>query len=352
MENNFEKQLVEMLNTEKEMPKIVRKSIDYAYDQIRIKAQKGNRGIWKKGIVAACCIIIAGGMMTNQYVSAAIKSFLNFNDRGIQQAINNGFVENNNASAADKSINITLDSFFTDSNKMGLSFKLKFDDVKLLNENIRRISLDYRIKNGDGEYIKEAVPDTKTLKGKNQYISTWNDKNSILDLKNGIVQYDVILESFQGSIPKLNNAVVEVESVNIFYNGTKDSVTNMEKYSLKVINGRWNMPITNNRSNISSIEYVVNNNSSKIQVTSAKATPTSLNIELSIESTIDYDYIANSNIQLIDEKGNKYMSNGFAIDTKDAKTILSLNFSVTAYDNIDKLKLLIEGVGELNLIRK
>lgn len=343
MEDNFEKQLAEALDEEREMPTVVRIALDNTYDRIRAKSKKKNKSTLKIA-VAACCIIISGAMLSNKSVRASIKTFFNFNDKGVEQAVNKGYINENSISALDNGVKVTLDSYFADSNKMGLAFKLKFDDSKILKDKVDRISLDYRIKNGNGEYIEEAIPDTKTLKGNNKYISSISSKNSEPDTKTNEVQYDIVLESNTGSIPKLQNAVVEVEAVKVFYKGN-------EKF--KNIDGIWNLKLGEIKSNTADyVQYKAETNSSKIQIVSSKAEPTSFNISFSVGGKCDdMETFMGENMKLIDEKGKEYIATGFTIDSQNNRTVVSANFPLSSYDNIGKFKLVIKAVGEVQFTK-
>lgn len=339
MEDNFEKQLNKLLNEEKEIPNVVRISLDSTYDRILAMPKKKNRVVGKIA-AAVCCVVILGAMVTNESVRAGIKTFFNFNDRGVEEAINEGWINENSSSACDNGVKVTLDSYFADSNKIGLSVKLKFNDSKIL-KGIDKVSLDYRIKNGDGQYIEEFIPDTKPLKGKNQYISNGSDKDSKIDLENNEVQYDVILESEEGSIPKLENAVVEVETVKFFKNDKK----------VKDIDGIWNLELNGGKSNdINPVEYKVVNNTSKIEIISAKSSPTSFNITFSVDGEcIDEKEFRSKDIKLIDENGKEYQSSGYRSELKNNKTVISTNFSLSSYEDLDKLKLVVPSMGEVEL---
>ena len=340
MDDNFEKQLIKALNEEKEIPSIVRMSLDSTYDRIRTLPKKKNKVIRKIAAIV-CCVVISVAMLNNESVIAGIKTFFNFNDKGVERALNEGFINENSNSIYDNGIEITLDSYFADSNKMGLSFKMKFDDSKIL-KGIDTVSLDYRIKNGDGDYIMEDIPDTKTLKGKNQYISSLNEKNSKLDLKNNEVQFDVILESNEGSIPKLENAVIEVETVKFFKNNKM----------IKGIDGIWNLALNGEKSNVvNSVEYKAENNTSKIEIISAKANPTSFNVIFAVDDEyIDFKKFSTINMKLIDENGKEYQSSSdYSQESNDTKTIIATNFGLTSYDNVDKLKLIVGSIGEVEL---
>lgn len=339
MDNNFEKQLNKILNEEKEIPSVVRISLDRTYDRIRAVPKKKNRVVGKIA-AAVCCVVILGAMVTNESVRAGIKTFFDFNDKGVEKAINEGWINENSSSVCDNGVEVTLDSYFADSNKIGLSVKLKFNDSKIL-KGIDKVSLDYRIKNGDGQYIEEFISDTKPLKGKNQYISNVNDKDSKIDLENNEVQYDVIFESEEGSIPKLENAVVEVESVKLFKNNKK----------VKDIDGIWNLELNGGKSNDSNpVEYKVVNNESKIEIISAKSSPTSFNITFSVDGEcIDEKEFMIKDIKLIDQNGKEYQSSGYSSELKNNKTIISTNFPLSSYGDLDKLKLVVPSMREVEL---
>ncbi|MFD3445370.1 DUF4179 domain-containing protein [Microbacteriaceae bacterium 4G12] len=343
MSNNFEKEFQQLLQKEKEMPTIVRKSLDHSYDVIRMKAKKKKRNIiWKKFAVAASCLVIAGGVFTNEHVRANISKLFDLNDKGIERAVEEGFAQNSNSTATDKGITVTLDHYFADDNKLGLSFQLVFKDTSILEKPVKKISFDYRLKNGNGEYIMEEIPDTKPLKGKNMYMSTAQDKNPSIDGKNGKVQYDVVFESNQGLIPKLQDAVLEIESVKIFY----------ENGELKVIDGMWNLPITNKaeEGKTSKIEYMQVGTSS-VHIISAKANPTSLNLTFSVDEVIE-DENAFLNMKIIDEAGKEYKSKGCSTDVENGKTIVHVNFPITSYNKANTLKLKVKRFGEIELKKK
>lgn len=92
MKNNFEQEFNRLLNEEKEMPSIVRKSLDHSYDVIRMNAKKKKRNVmWRKFAAAACCLVVAGSVFTNEHVRANINKLFNFNDEGIERAVDEEF---------------------------------------------------------------------------------------------------------------------------------------------------------------------------------------------------------------------------------------------------------------------
>ena len=203
--------------------------------------------------------------------------------------------------------------------------------------------MDYRLKNGDGEYIYEFIPDTKPLKGDNRYISGSEHQNPILDINTGDIQYDVITDSNEGVIPSLRDAVIEVESVNVFYNTGE----------IKKIDGNWKLSVASkNKEKLNEIiEYAMQDQSSVIQVSKANANPTSLNLTFSLDGAYE-DENTFADMKIVDDDGNEYGVTGFRKSTENNKTIISTNFQTTSYNNSKKLKLIIEGIGEVELLKK
>jgi len=349
MVSKFEKELENELRKVVEVPIVVRKSLDNAYELIKNKRKK-KKNLWKRGIVAACCLIMVGTLLTNEKVKAMISPFLNFNDKGIERSVKEGLVQINSGSSVDKKIKISLDSYFYDSNKLGLSFKLKFDDIKLLKGDIDRIGLFYSVKNGNGEYISENTSGEKPIKGKGEIVELTFEKNPIMDFKNGEVQYDVVLESSKGNIPKLENANIQVESVNIFYKETYEDFYKEVNDKLKAIDGTWNIAINNKQEKVNNVEYVAPNNKSKIEILSAKASPTSFNLKFAINTIFkNKKLFFIESIKLVDEKGMEYEFNGWDLEEKEGKTIISTNLPVSSYENLNKYKLIFSNIEEGNI---
>lgn len=343
MKNSFEKEFNQIMSEKKEIPVKVRQSLDQSYDIIRAKSKKKKVNfIWKRVAAAACALIVTGVVLSNENVMASINEFFNFGDKGIEQAINNGFLQENDSSVTNQRIKITLDKHFSDANKLGISFQLVFEDPSILN-NAREVSMDYRLKNGDGEYITEFIPDTKPLKADNKYISGYEHQNPILDVKTGKIQYDGIFDSNEGVFPPLKDAVIEVESVNIFYSTGE----------FKKIDGIWKLSVASKNKEKSNeiIEYAMQDQSSVIQVSKANANPTSLNLTFSLDGVYE-DENTFADMKIVDDDGNEYGVTGFRKSTENNKTIISTNFQTTSYNNSKKLKLIIEGIGEVELLKK
>jgi len=63
----------------------------------------------------------------------------------------------------------------------------------------------------------------------------------------------------------------------------------------------------------------------------------------------DENTFCGENMKLIDENGEEYKCDGYNVNIKDNKTIISTNFPLSNFDNVDKLKLIIASIGEVEL---
>ncbi|WP_025783387.1 DUF4179 domain-containing protein [Sporosarcina sp. D27] len=347
MKTEFDEEFEHVMSKEKEMPLNVRKSLDRTYNTIQTQSKKKkNKFVWKQVTAAACALLIAGAVLTNEQVRASINDLFSFGDKGIERAITEGFAQENSSTATDQNVKVTLLQSFSDENKAGMSFSLEFEDPKVLENGVTDVTMDFRLKNGNGVYIEEFIPDTKPLKGNNTYnVSGIQLKNSILDAKTGKTQLDIIIESNKGTLPILQDAVVEIESINIF--------RDLEFAGLTKIDGKWNLEFFNQETGkpIPIIDYAMDDPSSIIQVISAKANPTSLNLKFSVDQVYEDETPFGFSMKVIDENGIVYESEGFNIDIRDNQTYISTNFPITSYDHFDKLKFIIDDIGEVELFK-
>lgn len=316
MEDKFEKDLADAMQSDIEITETVRKSLDDTYSIIRKKKRSRNLLFNRRWIAAAVCsALLTIALLSNETVRAVIKPFFNFGDKGIERAVDEEMLQQNKSSATDQNIRVTLDNLAYDSNKLGLSFKLKFEDKKILKGDIQKVGIEYRIKNGNGDYIIEVVNDDKQLKGKNNIKYSLTEDNSFLDFKNGDVRCNFLFESSKGRIPGLENAVIEVESVIIFY----------KKGSLKKIDGSWNLSIDNNKqTKDKDVEYAAASNTSKVNILSAKATSTSFNISFALDITSGTGRsLEIQEMKLIGEKGEVYKCSVYNKEVKRFNNIIN-----------------------------
>ncbi|GKV56421.1 hypothetical protein NCCP2222_23680 [Sporosarcina sp. NCCP-2222] len=345
MKKDLEKELERVMNESLEMPAHVRTSLDQTYKMIQQKSKKKRKQmVWTRSAVAACALLMTGIILSNEQVRASIDGFFSFGDRGVEQVVSQGFTQSGESLATDQGITVKLEKSFSDPSKIGLSFSLEFEDASLLKNDIAQVTMDYRVKNGDGTYLVEFIPDTKPLKGSGGYTSGLDDRNTKLNKKDGTVQYHVVIDSNQGAFPQLQDAIIEVESINVF--------TEFSEAGLRKIDGKWDLPIPDQDADIKTIEYVQEEAESKLQVLSAQANLSSLNVKFSIDQVFEDETPFAWSMKLVDEKGNGYYPNGFSMESKDGRTIISTNFPVTANDSYDQVTLVVEGIAEVKLMKK
>lgn len=346
MKTDFESEIIKAMTDEKEIPANVHKAMDDAYENIRKQSKKKKPFGWKKVAAAACALIVTGVVLSNERVIANISEFFNFGDQGLELALDAGFAQDSNSSVTDSDVTLTLQKSFSDPIKIGLSFQIDFEDPSILEGDIEEISMDFRLKNGDGEYIEEFIPDTKPLKGYDKYqASGITMNNPLIDAKTGKAQFDVIIDSNRGMLPVLQDAVVEIESINIFrdHAGT-----------LKKIDGEWNLAVPNKTdgNKMRTIAYTMDDPASNIQVTEAIAGPTSLHLEFTVDDVFEDETPFSNTMKIIDTEGNEYEAESFNIDMNNQQTFLKLNFPISSYNNAEKLSLVVDGIGEVELSRE
>ncbi|WP_342542771.1 DUF4179 domain-containing protein [Paenisporosarcina sp. FSL H8-0542] len=333
MSNEFNDEFV------KEIPDHVRQRLDQTYEQIRFQSIKKKKHIiWTRMATAACCLLIVGVASTSEPVKAAIFGIFKFNDSGIEQAVKAGFAEETDQSATNENVRITLDSYFSDNNKMGFSFQLQFKDLTLLGEEAERLSLDVRLKNGDGEYIVELIPDTKPLYGKSEYSAGVHVMNPFIEQETGKAQFDTVFESTEGNFPALSNAIIEVESINVQYaNG-----------EFKKIEGEWNLPLKEAAKPFEVVEYVAQE-SDKIKLVKANGNPTSLSLTISIDGEPTETPFAI--MKVVDEQGIEYEAGSTNMTVKSEQTIISTTFPISSFVHAEKLQLIV-GNEQVELTKK
>ncbi|UNC91226.1 DUF4179 domain-containing protein [Candidatus Contubernalis alkaliaceticus] len=336
MEKNFEKKINKILQEDSEIPKSVRTALDNTYSEIKKYGKKEKINMfWKKGIVAAVCILILGVLATNSSVIANIKGFLGFNDSGIERTVDEGLLQPIDSMVSNQNITISLDSYLYDSYKMAFIMTAKFEEADLL-KGIDDVVLDFRVKNVDGIYIVENIPDTKPLKADNlPHIINAFSVHSYIDDTKPEVQFYFVIESIKGQIPKIENAVVEVETIRLF------SSNNL----LKEIDGQWDLALNEDGYlEREIVKYTAQKQSSDIEILSAVSTPTSFNVSFVLNTVIEGSG-GLFQMKLISENGEEFEGQGFVMEENEGKTIITTNFRASAFHNSSKYTLRVFLIG-------
>ena len=95
--------------------------------------------------------------------------------------------------------------------------------------------------------------------------------------------------------------------------------------------------------------YKLASPSSNSSISYAKANLTSSHLTFTVE-----DIFKNKSplMKNIDEEGNEYHSRGYRMEKKNDKTTILINYPLTSYDNVEKLKFIVEGLGEVEHLKK
>lgn len=355
MKKEFEKEFETLMMKQHEIPNDVKERLTNTYEMIQVQSKRRKKkSTWVRITAAACTLLLAGGLLVNEQVRAGISDFLGIQDKGIEKALVEGFGVDNDSSATDQDVQVTLKQNFADANKIGLSFLLEFKDKTLLDSDTIEVSLGYRLINGDGEYILDLIPKDET-QGNGGYISSFTP-NPVIDIKRGIVQYDVVLESNHGNLPSLKDAVIEMEEIIVFLDYDFQKLTeelgpNFDVPMYKIV-GEWDLTLINHPNDrpTPTFDYVIKEPSDDIEVISAIASPTSLNMQLVVDSEAfgpegQFMWIA-------DEAGIEYASEGYHLKENGGKTTVDVNFPISSYHNADSLTLIIDYLGEVELLKE
>ncbi len=336
MENNFEKKIYEVLHDNKEIPAAVRTALDNTYGEIKKYRKKARVNMfWKKGLVAAACILVLGMLAANSSVIAGIKGFLGFRDAGIGKIVDEGLLKPIDSEASDKNIAFSLDGYLYDAYKMAFIMTAGFEDADLL-QGIDEVNLDFRVKNGDGTYITEIIPDTKPLKaGTLPHVINSFSMVKDIDYVKSEIQFYVVLESIKGRIPKLREAVVEVETIRFFTANNK----------LKEIDGQWNLALNEDGYlGEEIVKYRAQKQSPDLEVLSALSAPTCFHITFALNTKVEGSG-GLFQMKLIAENGEEFGDQGFMMEEDKGKTIVTTNFQASAFRGPSEYTLRVFSIG-------
>ncbi|MCM2676265.1 DUF4179 domain-containing protein [Alkalicoccobacillus plakortidis] len=324
------------------LPEKVRSTLDDTYKEIKLKSsQRKKRRYVRRTIISAAAAVLAGFILMNEDVQASFSQLFQ-GDRGVNKAISEGYVQTDGSKASDQGIEITLEDHFYDDRKLGMNIKMEFEDVKQL-KDIERVEFDYRLKNGDGTYLKESIPDTKTRKGNGTSYFSGGAEEAVLHNSDGLVQIEALYDNIgEETIPDIKNATLEVESIHLWSNGDFES-----------IDGEWiiSMNDMEQRRNSEPAQYVAVDETAPIKIKEATANPTSLYLEFEVEGDYREQEHVFSEMVIVDSAGDQYGIDLFRWYFGDQyqTTTISTTFQISSYDNLNSFTFEIEGIGEVEL---
>lgn len=321
------------------VPNHIRKALDETYNDIRKKSSiRKKKNMVQRSIGAAVALIVIGVIATNENVQASFTQLFFSNDRGAQLAIDEGFVNDDRATISDESINITKDQHFYDGRKLGISLSILFDEWTQL-QNVVDVTLDYRLVNGDGTYLLEMIPDTKPLKGDGLHYFQVGSEQSKLNNSEGSVKMELLFSAIGDEEFSINDSVLNIETVKLWY----------DDGTFKSVDGEWNLSLSNMDQEHTGdpVQYKANGEDDAINIIKATAYPTSLFVQFEIDGDLSAEFLQ---INILNEYDEIYEMGGYQVKLTDEKTtVISGNFPLSVFEDLEEMTLQIVGIGEVML---
>lgn len=323
------------------IPDKIRSTLDETYKEIKKEsARRKKKQYVQRTIASAAAVIVMGVVIMNDDVQASFSQLFQ-GDRGVNKAISEGYVQKDGGSIRDQGIEVTLSEHFYDDRKLGMKVVLDFDDPDQLNE-VDSVSMDYRLKNGDGTYLIEMIPDTKPLKGDGNIYFSAGDEQAFMNVNEGVVAFESLHENTnKEKLPEIHDAALEIERIKLWNDNEFESV-----------DGEWNISMNDmkKRNDIKPIHYVAME-AAPIKIIEATANPTSLNLEFEVEGDYrkrEHDLTA---MVIVDSEGNEYSTNLYNHSSGDnyKTTTVTTTFQISSYDNMSSLTFSIGEIGEVKL---
>jgi len=294
-------------------------SIQEAFKMLKNKKDFSKHAIQysKKVAIIICCLIGLSGVVFASGLIIFLSDIFNSNHHGIEQALNNQYVENITMDYIESNgIQFKFNYFLMDSSNMNFIISMKTSK-----ENIIAIDMeDIEIKDNNNMILHSS----SSKEYENKIISTISFCDYIEPVDNGIINFSVNLRAISSEFPK---------SEKIYFNFTTLKIYYMDKVP-EEITGNWNIVLDVPKKFIerNDIEYICND-SEKISLEYAKLTNSGFIVKMKLKNlndiTFDYSTIANS-IIAIDTQGNEYKMRDTISISKDG--LIETTFPLCIYD--------------------
>jgi hypothetical protein len=322
------------------IPNHIRKALDETYNGIRKKSSiRKKKSIVQRSVSVAVALIAIGIIATNEDVQASITQFFFSNDRGAQLAIDEGFVNKDREIISDESIDIMIDQHFYDGRKLGMGLSIFFDESIQL-QDVVDVTVDYRLVNGDGTYLLEMIPDTKPLKGDGQFYFTGVQEQSNLNSTDGSVRMELLWNAIgEEELHSINDSVLKIETVKLWY----------DDRTFSSVDGQWNLPLSNMDQEYTGapVQYKATDKENSINIIKATAHPTSLFVQFEIDGDLSKESLQ---VNILNEYDETYEIGGYRVKViDDQTTVISGNFPISVFEDLEEITLQVVGVGEVIL---
>lgn len=329
--DDFDKMLFDYYKTQDEnIPLSTQNAIKNAFND-KHKSNSTTFVMLKKVAV----FILALGIITTTTVYA--KDIVNFianiftdNNRGIDTAIDNGYVQNVDMDyVVCNDIGVKVDYLVMDDKNLNISFVYKYfgEEAEIESINFSDLIIEDENKN----VLCALSEDDSYVTGLNVFGTTAKLNYGQEFIDDTTIREQLLVTS--KSFPSSKILSIEINQIISVING----ITNY-------IDGNWSFSINldNNIATRNTYEYS-STESLYVDTISTSLTDTALSIELKLNVLFDESILYTRNaIILKDENNNVYRQIKMFSQNYDSYSTITLLYSISAYDNIDKLYLNIK----------
>ncbi len=296
--------------------------------------------------------------------AAPVKNlFSHFQDKGIDNAVKNGFVQEapkdkktSPLSASDKGITVTIDQVAVSGNKLIIGYTLKADEkfknwedlncdkFKITDDKGRVLYDNYHSQISKDVYSgcfhkyvnKESFKSTGIKQGIYEFSS---HKSKIDEIPDSItIEFYNFIESYDFLDNNYNSSRRFSYNVNVFF-------YRLTHKSPKLVEGDWAIPIKiddkfKNAKEIKYVEAKETNEDLDVKIEYLNVYPTTANAKFSIPRNMHV-----TSIHIEDEKGNKYKQMGGTSYTDDTSCVSCPDLESPFFEKTEKLYLVFDCKG-------
>ncbi len=373
MSINFEDQMEKILNDDVVIPASVLKKKEIAFSQIRKSKNNKFKFKYKHKIAAAvAAVAIIGGAAFGNTAIAAVRNSLFGNNYGVQKAVDHGYIQNvDNNIMKSNGVEIKVSNVLKDSKRAALSLNLKFADKDSL-KYFKNAKLSCSIKTDDGKEIPLSEDYSCSVdKEKGELVF-----NDILNIMDGFGDENAV--SAAKSFKDINNFNLQINKIELYAdasaqidpktlpnldNDTKKQLQEAGVKLYKVIDGTWktNIKLDDKFKDVKPIVFKASEKNAFVNIVSAEMLPTGMDITFNFSNQVkplSQDTLKDiDNITLVDDKGTVYKPTKWVVEASngDNKTNVTKTFSITAFDKISSLKMIVKDLNgnthEINLVK-
>lgn len=322
----------ELINVEipaQELDEVITKALKKGQRYLRFKKIKQAASVTVLTIVAAmiwtniCPQTSLAAIITKAQNAISSKLFGDGN-KAIEIAVQNGYFQPSSDVVSNNGTEVQLTNYLLDSTKLALSFNVKLDNPKLLDDN-EGFSMDIDIMDDRGKSLNlPSFP----------IISSSIDNFEILNKSKGLLHYNFIGNSPSGTIPELKQFKININSIRMFTHHDTDD------YLL----GNWSFVVNVNDKfkNVQKAAFNAENTNTNLKIINAEASPTGTLLRFAAPK--DKQINVFKDLFLVDGLGNTKSVTGVANkeDYGLSSELYSVNFPITTFDNPKSLTLKVK----------